>query len=464
MLKIAVVGNGSLGLMAAIEARRNFPDAEITVVGPTDRQFAASTAAGAMANVYAEMEHTSSYLAEVNERYLEMGKLGSRGWKEFLADTEGNHCITSNDTYVYLQKNASNFEQMNFQAVNDYARADEVLHELSSAEVEKTFPINSKVNIERAIRIIGEFSLSVSELFAHLDSLARKNRIKFVESKVDGIDSLEMLVETQLGPLKFDRIIVTAGAHSKLLLGNSSMITIFQGVGVAMLINPVRNLEMDKLRNGVFRSVNRGGAQCGIHLVPREDGKFYLGAGNYVSTIQKPTIRLDTIRYLLSTLEKDLVGRECAYELTGEFKLGLRPRSLDGFPMIGPLMSNPKIFVATGTNRAGLTWAPFISMEIVEWLKDSQGSQLTKGWDPERAPIPFGSRQEGIDYFVQSRISNSFEHGLVERTSEAKDLEEKRQEFVKTANLLADQVSKNLGLSSSITVNPDNWAAIIASD
>jgi glycine/D-amino acid oxidase-like deaminating enzyme len=272
-----------------------------------------------------------------------------------------------------------------------------------------------------------------------------------------------MVIDTKNGSLKFDRIIVTAGAQSKLVLNNPSMLTLFQGVGVAMLLNPVRNLEMDKLRKGVFRSVNRGGAQCGIHLVPREDGKFYLGAGNYVSTIQKPTIRLDTIRYLLSTLENDLVGRECAYELTGEFKVGLRPRSLDGFPMIGPLATNPSIFVATGTNRAGLTWAPFIAREIVSWIRESEASQLIKGWEPERAPIPFGSREDGVSYFIQSRISNSFEHGLIDRKCTGEELANKTDEFNKTANLLADQVSSNLGLTSLVTVNPDNWAAIVSS-
>jgi glycine oxidase len=464
MLKIAVVGNGSLGLVAAIELRRNLPEVEISVIGPADRRFAASTAAGAMANVYAEMEHTSSYLTEINERYLEMGKIGSRQWLDFLGDTGGSHCISSNDTFVYLQKNASSFEELNFQAVVKYAQADKVLQELSSAEIDTTFPLNSKQNIQSAIKIMGEFSLSVSDLFSHLDSFAREIGINFIDSEVNGINSSEMVIDIKNGSLKFDRIIVTAGAQSKLVLNNPSMLTLFQGVGVAMLLNPVRNLEMDKLRKGVFRSVNRGGAQCGIHLVPREDGKFYLGAGNYVSTIQKPTIRLDTIRYLLSTLENDLVGRECAYELTGEFKVGLRPRSLDGFPMIGPLATNPSIFVATGTNRAGLTWAPFIAMEIVSWIRESEASQLIKGWEPERAPIPFGSREDGVSYFIQSRISNSFEHGLIDRKCTGEELANKTDEFNKTANLLADQVSSNLGLTSLVTVNPDNWAAIVSSD
>ena len=463
MLKIAVVGNGSLGLMAAIELRRNLPGAEISVIGPADRKFAASTAAGAMANVYAEMEHTSGYLAEINERYLEMGKIGSHRWLDFLGDTGGSHCISSKDTFVYLQKNTSSFEELNFQAVVKYARADKVLQELSKSDIDSIFPLRAKQNIQSAIKLIGEFSLSVFDLFSHLDSLARAIGINFIDSKVNSINSSEMVIHTKYGSLRFDRIVVTAGAHSKVVLNNPSMLTLFQGVGVAMLINAVRNLEMDKLRKGVFRSVNRGGAQCGIHLVPREDGKFYLGAGNYVSTIQEPTIRLDTIRYLLSTLENDLVGRECAYELTGEFKLGLRPRSLDGFPMIGPLTTNPSIFVATGTNRAGLTWAPFISMEIVSWIRESEASQLIKGWEPERAPIPFGSREDGVNYFIQSRISNSFEHGLMDRKCADEDLASKTDEFNKSANLLADQVSRNLGLNSLVTVNPDNWAAIATS-
>ena len=461
-VKIAVVGNGSLGMYAAIEAKLNFKDADITVFGPPERPLAASTAAGAMVNVYAEMEHSEGLLLQANERYLEMGKIGTSLWRKFLNDTNGPECVTSEDTYIYLQESASSFEKSNYEAVMKYAENDGVLEVLSKKAISECFPSHANNKIESAIRIKGEFSFSTLNLFRHLDQYASKIGIHFNGSKVLNVDLQSLNLEIENETLKFDRIIMTTGVHTKRLLKYSSMLPLFQGVGVAVLINPINDIENKKLRRGVFRSVNRGGAQCGIHLVPREDGKFYLGAGNYVSKVQEPVIRLDTIRYLLSTLENDLIGRECAYELTGEFKLGLRPRSLDGFPMIGALRSNPKIFVATGTNRAGLTWAPFVATEIVNWLKDIPTSKLIADWEPERDPIPYGSESEGINYFRQSRLSNSMEHGLLSRDADERQVGLKLDEFTKTAQLLASQVSNKLGLPSGATVNPDNWAAILS--
>ena len=449
-------------MYSAIQAKLNFEGAEITVFGPPGRPLAASTAAGAMVNVYAEMEHSEGSLLKANERYLEIGKIGTRLWRKFLTDTNGSECITSDDTYIYLQENASSFEKSNYQAVIKYAEIDGVLEVLSKEAISESFPSHANRKIESAIRIKGEFSFSTLNLFRHLDLVASKIGIHLDVSKVLNIDLESLNLETENETLNFDRIIMTTGVQTQRLLKSSSMLPLYQGVGVAMLINPVDDIEIQKLKRGVFRSVNRGGAQCGIHLVPREDGKFYLGAGNYVSKVQEPVIRLDTIRYLLSTLENDLIGRECAYELTGEFKLGLRPRSLDGFPMIGALRSNPKIFVATGTNRAGLTWAPFIATEIISWLKETAASKLITGWEPERNPISYGSESEGINYFAQSRLSNSMEHGLISRDTDKSRLSQKFNEFSQTAQLLASQVSKKLSLPPGTTVNPDNWAAILS--
>jgi glycine oxidase len=461
-VKIAVVGNGSLGMCSAIEAKLNFEDADITVFGPSERPLAASTAAGAMVNVYAEMEHSEGLLLQANERYLEMGKIGTSLWRKFLNDTNGSECVTSEDTYIYLQENASSFEKLNYEAVIKYAASDGVIEMLSQKAISECLPSHAISKVKSAIRIKGEFSFSTLKLFRHLDQFASKMGIDFDSSKVLNVDLENLNLETESATFSFDRIIMTTGVHTQRLLKNSSILPLFQGVGVALLINPINDIEIEKLRRGVFRSVNRGGAQCGIHLVPREDGKFYLGAGNYVSKVQEPVIRLDTIRYLLSTLENDLIGRDCAYELTGEFKLGLRPRSLDGFPMIGALRSNPKIFVATGTNRAGLTWAPFVATEIVNWLKDTPTSKLIADWEPERDPVAYGSESEGINYFTQSRLSNSMEHGLLSRDADERQVRQKLDEFNKTAQLLASQVSKKLRLPSGTTVNPDNWAAILS--
>lgn len=449
-------------MFTAIQIKKLFPDAAVYLFGESQRIYAASTAAGAMANVYAEMENSRGYVSEANVRYLEMGKLGSQKWKKFLEETRGEKCITSENTFVYLKKDHTSFEESNFEAVAQSAAENGVLEELNIEEIRSTFPSSAFEVIERALRLKGEFSFSVKRLFVHLDAIAKSIGIQVEDRKIDSIDASRMNILVGKVVYHFEKIIVMAGIRTHKLLECENLIPIYQGVGVAMLLNPVRDLEFNKLRRGVFRSVNRGGAQCGIHLVPREDGKFYLGAGNYVSKLEDPVVRLDTVRYLLTTLEKDLVGREAAYELSGEFHVGLRPRSLDGFPVIGHLNSNQDVFVATGTNRAGLTWAPFIAEQTLLWLKGESLSPLVFGWNPDRAPIMFGTEEQGVEYFVSSRLSNAREHGLIPKDATANLVQSKAQEFRNVAMGMADSVARKLNLPFGQTINPDNWSAILS--
>ena len=55
-MKIVVIGNGSIALMAAWEAIKRIPDVEITLLAPHARPGSASLAAAAMFNSFAEIE------------------------------------------------------------------------------------------------------------------------------------------------------------------------------------------------------------------------------------------------------------------------------------------------------------------------------------------------------------------------------------------------------------------------
>lgn len=461
--KIAIVGNGSIGLISAIQIKSSFPESQVDVFGFANKPFAGSTAAGAMAAVYAEVEKSFGSSQEINERYLQMGKIGATKWKQFLHSTGGHNCITSRDTYVYLQNNPTNFETSNFETVIEYAEQDKVVVELKKADIDYIFPQVAQSKISRAIKLDGEFTFSPNLLFSHLEKIAQDLGINLINEDVEIVDASKMRVHFNNQNITYDKIVLSAGVKSQQLLHEANMMQIFQGVGVAILINPVRNIEFDKLRKGAFRSVNRGGAQCGIHVVPREDGKFYLGAGNFVSKVETPQIRLDTVSYLLSIFEHDLIGRELAYNLTGQFVLGTRPRSLDGFPMLGPISTQPNIFVASGTNRLGLTWAPFIADQIVNWISEKNLSDLISGWEPDRNPIKFGDINQGIQYFVSSRISNAIEHKLLGRESDLETREQKETELRNAAHQMAKSVSERLNLKFNETVNPDNWSSILSS-
>jgi hypothetical protein len=87
---------------------------------------------------------------------------------------------------------------------------------------------------------------------------------------------------------------------------------------------------------------------------------------------------------------------------------------------------------------------------------------LISDWLPDRKPIPFGTLEDGISYFTESRISNALEHGLISNSDS--ELELKRNEFKSVAHKLATEVSLRVEIDEEYTVNPDNWAAICSID
>ena len=80
-----------------------------------------------------------------------------------------------------------------------------------------------------------------------------------------------------------------------------------QGVGSAIILHEPKKLPKSFNRY-VIRTVNRGGAQCGLHTVPRSNDTLYLGAGNYISPPGEKTHRLETIRifYFPMTVGKEI--------------------------------------------------------------------------------------------------------------------------------------------------------------
>ena len=453
---MAVIGNGAIGTFTAIDIKSTFPNYKVYLIGPSARNFAASTAAGAMANVYAEMEFSTGQISRANEIYLEMGKAGSRKWRDFLGSKSGSHCITSEDTFVYLKRNATEFETKNFNAATSYALKDKVGSLLNKQDATNQLPEKLVLSTAEILKIKGEFSLSVPNLFNFLDGLAKNEGVEICDDLATQISDRGV----QLDSGKFieaDKIICAAGVKtSNLFPAEYKVMELLQGVGVAMELTIPKSHTSTKLRNGVIRSVNRGGAQCGIHLVPRNENTFYLGAGNYVSKLTQPEIRLDTLRYLLSTLGNEVVGKEVVYESVGKFVLGLRPRSIDGFPMIGPLSKNSSIFIITGTNRAGLTWAPYLSTQVINWLKNLEIDEVLSEWKPDRKPIIWGEVNEAINYFSNSRISNAFEHDLFQESL----IEEKSIEFRKVAENLIRTIQQKYKLKDNEVINPDNWGAL----
>ena len=350
-----IIGNGSIGTLSAIELKKKNPEAKIALLGNKNRSDSASVAAGAMANVYAEIEKGPDN-DPIEKKYLEIGVKSRKLWLTFFKENLFKNVITTKDTILFLKKNASTFEQQNFKNVLKTGKKDKTIKILKTNQIENYFK-NSSIKINKAIKIINEFSICTVSLFNKLDQILIKHNISLINFDVNKIKTHKKSIEIDLtngGKIFSKKIIVSAGSNSeKIFPKKLNILPMLQGVGTAIIINNLKDLPI-LFRKYVVRTVNRGGAQCGLHTVPRSDGTLYLGAGNYISNPEKSFHRLETIKYLYNLFENELVGKDIAYSLTGDLTIGYRPRSMDGYPMIGPHSKDKRIFFATATNRVGL--------------------------------------------------------------------------------------------------------------
>ena len=455
-----VLGNGVIGTLAAISLKRKYPSKSVCLVGNKKRSNSASAAAGAMCNVFAEIESTySESHSKLMELSLWYGIAGREGWLNLIAsDSNLQKLRTASDTLVFLKKNCSDFEMMNFEKARSTAIEYGVAKDVETDSIKKFFQYARDLP-SNAFNIEGEFALDTQVMFNTFDKICTDFGVSILDSEILEIDLSSSNILTEKEKIKFDRLVVALGSNSATLLPQGTIQNLVQGVGTAIEIRKAGMSGYFSEQNTVIRTVNRGGAQCGFHFVPRNGG-FYLGAGNYIMEAQRESDhRLETIRYLFDTFEKEVCGVDISYSLQGGLVKGHRPRSLDGFPIIGHLPKNPNVFIATGTNRAGLTWAPKIVNQMLTWSKGELDNSPYQNYvAPDRKPIDFGKEEEAITYYSESRLGAALEHGRIPKTSNSLSDERVRlQNYAR--NLLAD-VRK--ATRNPITVpHPDHWAVIL---
>jgi glycine/D-amino acid oxidase-like deaminating enzyme len=459
---VIVVGNGAIGSFIACDLIQKYPKLKIAIIGPEHRLNSASAAAGAMANVFAEMELPYSKSSrDTFQKYLHLGIDGTKGWSEFLSRYSLSELVvTAKNTLVFLKKESSVFERANFTEMIRVASDYGVYEDYSVVDFTKSLP-NGKRTVETVARIKGEYALDSRSLLSIMDSFLRQNHITFINEKVIGITSRNLIfVNTKNEKFQAEKLILAAGADTGSLIDDPSIVPMLQGVGSAFLFKPSKKRFPEIFHENVIRTVNRGGAQCGFHVVPRMDG-FYLGAGNYITFPSESSHRLETLRYLFQTLETELIDKDLSYDLVGSLAKGHRPRSLDGLPMIGELNSSPNIFVATGTNRAGLTWAPAISRQVLAWMSGNVLEKEYIDWKPDRKLVTFGTPEEALKYFVESRIGAALEHGLIANESLA--IQSRKDELYKLGEGMLAQVQIRFS-EESFVPHPDHWSPILETD
>lgn len=460
---LAFVGNGIVAIVGALRLKTRHPDLNVAIIGPRQRPFSASAAAGAMHAAFCEVEETFNELAR--DRTFFAIALESRPlWHELLKSAGIGKAVTAHSTIMFRRKKGTLFEEANYQAACAITDQHQALESVSDAELERIFCGALKPNDVIANKFVGEFSLDPDLFFQHAQTLLESMGVTFIDDKVETVElsahDVRIVMKNQ-DPTYADKLVLAAGTESsKLLPKEIPLVPLYHAVGTSMVLDSApagyTDLKM------VVRTPNRGGAQCGMHVVPKSDGRFYLGAGNYLSD-QEPAHRMETVRYLIEICNDELYGKQAVYHAKAEFRLGSRPKSVDGYPLVGALRDYHNVFVATGMYRIGLTIAPAVASELCRWYEEKEASDSFKDCLPDRELLSYASMEVATRYYSESRISNLIEHQILD-ASDSGGIAAKKRELEGVARNLNAEIVKRHGFAADFVVDPDMYSMLMGAE
>ena len=219
--------------------------------------------------------------------------------------------------------------------------------------------------------------VGVASLISALTHSARLQGAVF-ESSTEGarIEPVKDRVNVRVGDSTrtFDAVVIAAGSWS----------TKVRIAGVAEV--PVRPVRGQLLHLGVTGDAGRAwpsrviwGPRC--YTVPWLDGSLLVGATvEDVGFDERSTA--DGVKGLLDAVTELLPGAAAAS--LDAVRVGLRPASPDGLPIIGPFARAPKVVMATGHYRNGVLLAPLTAEMVSRYLVAGETDTAIEKTTPER--------------------------------------------------------------------------------
>ena len=446
---IAIIGNGIIGTMIAHQLSKK--KRNVVLIGPKNRKGSASAAAGAMLNVFGEID----YDIENNEylkRKVNLGLLASKKWNKLKKDKVFKDVFTADDTIIFQSEKATKLEKLCFNSIKNYAKKYKIL---INRHKKLTFLKNSKsFKSKKFFMLKGEGAIDIKKLFKNLDKyLNNKKNITCVNNYVKNILKFKNKLKIKTINNKYiyaNKTIVCNGSFLKKINfeNKKNVLDVYYGIGNAVEIYDKDNILKKQLpTRTVLRSPNRG-STCGIHIVPRKNNEYYLGAGSEISHKENFKSKIGTVLYLLNAAKNELIDN--ISKLNFSPVLGFRPFSFDGQPVIG--MLNNDISIISGTKRDGLTLAPLIVEEILKEVQlKNYKSKLFDGWSPLRKPISFKNQTFSSKVYIDNKIAGLLEHGDISK----KDIPRVKKELMNESVHFHKKIIKLKNLDKKFAVHPE---------
>jgi glycine oxidase len=437
-MKYVIIGNGILALSNAFQFLKKDPDAEIIVIGDFDRKGAATPAAAAMLNSFAEID-IGSLKSDASIKHYEASYLATQMWPEFereLIDYAGDHLPSeckdcqvltggcySKGTYIINNAVSDSYDDANYSAILKALIDCSEPYSTIDPQLIAGYNPAPHARALRALYIPNEGWLNPKIVLNKLDNILNaagnvtyKNTLAS-RIMVEG-NQIKSVLCSDGSIIDGNVFILANGFDTSRLLERSSidlgLQRIYSGVGVSIEVSSNKV----KLKN-VIRTPNRGGA-CGIYAVPyfkgpnKDKHHTIVGASNYISVEPGYRGRLISVAHLMSALVEEINQDFYDAEIV-TINVGNRPTSLDQYMLIGdtPIKN---LFLITGTKRDGFHLAPVLSDYLTDLILGKKPIIDLSMFNPSRALIRDISYEDGVKLNIQSLISEQYQHGFKSAT------------------------------------------------
>ena len=177
------------------------------------------------------------------------------------------------------------------------------------------------------------------------------------------------------------------------------------GVGTAVVL---KQTSPGVVPEKAIRTANRGLA-CGVHVVPYDGERCYVGASNFISPVPEYHPRITSLYALLQSAMEQIHRLHYKSQVE-QVLVGHRPTTIDAFPIVGET-SIKGLWVLSGTKRIGLHMSPFYSEYVATGIVEGKHTYENR-FLPERKLFHTMTREQGISKAVKHLKSAAYQHEL----------------------------------------------------
>lgn len=356
---VLVVGGGIIGQAVTRELRRDGLRTLLIYPAAHGRD-SATLAAGAMIGAFGELEGLDSGGDERKRLELRIASQDlHRDWIAALREESGKPVFVRDGMFMIANRGGrEDIRKINRIAteLRRYGRGHEWV---APGDVPRLAPRRSARAL-KALFIRDDFSVDSADLMHALETInGSRDRLHDEVTAVRAARGGWSVTLKSGDMIRAPRVVIAAGARVPAILGETMLpklrlplLYFAKGIGCVVSGTP----EFPH----AIRTPNRSDA-CGVHVVPRSDGRTYIGASTHygfapaaargITPGELTAILGDTIREIDAGLRDATVA---------ETRFGLRPVSGDGSPLIGAT-DLPGLFLGTGTFRTGIVLAPVVA-------------------------------------------------------------------------------------------------------